>query len=163
MSDGLRLHFKSNSIDIIVCNQLIEHIKNKDHCRLIEESYRVLKPNGILYISTPNKYWPIEPHIKLHFLSYLPNNYADKYISLFKDISKYNINLLTYNKIVNIIFSKFKIIINMTPVIIKYPERFFNTYKKNKFIKILSKIIPLSILKLLNPIFPSWILIGIKK
>ncbi|OFX72093.1 MAG: hypothetical protein A2X12_02495, partial [Bacteroidetes bacterium GWE2_29_8] len=43
---------KSNSIDVVVCFQVIEHIK-KDYI-LIKEINRVLKKGGIAIISTPN-------------------------------------------------------------------------------------------------------------
>lgn len=44
--------FESSSFDIVVSNQVIEHITNIDG--FIEEIYRVLKPNGYAVISTEN-------------------------------------------------------------------------------------------------------------
>ncbi len=44
--------FNSNSLDTIVCFQLIEHIE--DDTFFIEELYRVLKPGGKLIMTTPN-------------------------------------------------------------------------------------------------------------
>lgn len=41
----------SNSVDIITCIQVIEHIENPWH--FVREAYRVLKQNGILLISFP--------------------------------------------------------------------------------------------------------------
>jgi len=43
---------KSNSFDIVISFQVIEHIKEAD--LYVQEIHRVLKPNGKAYISTPN-------------------------------------------------------------------------------------------------------------
>jgi len=163
ISNGKELQFKSNSFDIVICNQVIEHIRKQYHQKFIEESYRVLKPNGIFYIATPNKLWPIEPHTKIPLLSFLPKIMADKYMKLVKGINEYNIYLLTYNELSKILSLKYKFIINMTPIIIKNPKKFYIKDEIQKLIKPLLKRIPLDILQLFNPFFPSWILIGIKK
>ncbi len=44
--------FDDNSFDCIVCFQLIEHVE--DDKRLLTEIYRVLRPGGKLYLTTPN-------------------------------------------------------------------------------------------------------------
>lgn len=44
--------FPDNYFDIIISNQVIEHIVNIDH--FIEEIYRILKPGGYCVISTEN-------------------------------------------------------------------------------------------------------------
>lgn len=46
------LPFKSNFFDIVVANQIIEHLVNVDN--FVREIHRVLKPNGYLIISTEN-------------------------------------------------------------------------------------------------------------
>ncbi len=47
-----KLPFNDNSIDIITCIQVIEHIENPWH--FVREVNRVLKPNGFLVISFPS-------------------------------------------------------------------------------------------------------------
>lgn len=44
--------FRDNSFDVIITNQLVEHLLNPDN--LFEEIYRTLKPNGYCVIATPN-------------------------------------------------------------------------------------------------------------
>lgn len=44
--------FKSNSFDIVISNQVIEHILDIDH--FVHETYRVLKVGGYCVISTEN-------------------------------------------------------------------------------------------------------------
>ena len=48
----VRLPRVKNSVDFIVSLAVIEHISNPDN--FLNEIYRVLKPDGILYVSTPN-------------------------------------------------------------------------------------------------------------
>ncbi len=47
-----RLPFQSNFFDVILCNQVAEHLIDQDN--LFSEIARVLKPKGFLYISVPN-------------------------------------------------------------------------------------------------------------
>jgi ubiquinone/menaquinone biosynthesis C-methylase UbiE len=47
------LPFEKEYFDVIVCFETIEHVLNQE--KAIEELKRVLKPNGILIISTPEK------------------------------------------------------------------------------------------------------------
>ena len=46
------LPFKNNSFDLILCLAVIEHIENVDN--FMEQAFRVLKPGGLFYLSTPN-------------------------------------------------------------------------------------------------------------
>ena len=96
--DGQRLPFSNNSFDVVVCVEVFEHAA--DHDKLLEEAKRVLKPNGIMHITAPNKWWPIEGHYQLPFLSYLPKKAADAYVRLFKKGPSYeNIYLFpTYSQ-----------------------------------------------------------------
>lgn len=45
-------HFKTNSFDVVNMRHTIEHVKNP--LRVLGEAYRILKPNGIICIATPN-------------------------------------------------------------------------------------------------------------
>lgn len=50
------MQFESNFFDLIIANELIEHLSNPDG--FLRESRRVLKKGGFLLISTPNlSYW----------------------------------------------------------------------------------------------------------
>ena len=50
--NGTRLPLEDNSIDIITCNHVLEHIFYTEN--LIQEFKRILKPTGICIISVPN-------------------------------------------------------------------------------------------------------------
>lgn len=49
------LPFPSNFFDIVLMQEVIEHLTNPDNA--IEEAYRTLKPKGYFLISTPNLAW----------------------------------------------------------------------------------------------------------
>jgi 2-polyprenyl-3-methyl-5-hydroxy-6-metoxy-1,4-benzoquinol methylase len=50
--DGTKLKFEDNTFDVIVSFETIEHTTRYNE--MIKELKRVIKPNGIIYLSTPN-------------------------------------------------------------------------------------------------------------
>jgi 2-polyprenyl-3-methyl-5-hydroxy-6-metoxy-1,4-benzoquinol methylase len=50
--DGTKLKFEDNTFDVVVSFETIEHTKR--YHEMIKELKRVVKPNGIIYLSTPN-------------------------------------------------------------------------------------------------------------
>lgn len=79
-SDALRLPVGDQSIDVIICAQVYEHVA--DAARLFEEINRVLQPGGFVFFSGPNWLFPVEPHYFLPFLHWLPERLADAYLRL---------------------------------------------------------------------------------
>jgi len=59
--------FLDNYFDCIIAGEVIEHIPNLDG--FMKEIHRILKPNGIFAISTPNPESPIE--VFIHFQQWL--------------------------------------------------------------------------------------------
>ena len=51
---GKPLPFKDNSVDEITAIDLIEHLERKEVLLLMNEIYRILKPNGKFYHRTPS-------------------------------------------------------------------------------------------------------------
>ncbi len=95
--DGKELPFSSNTFDIVNVSDVWEHAENP--CLMLEEIQRVMKKNGILYITNPNKLWPIETHYKLLFLSYLPYIIANAYVRIMGKADRYDdIHLPTYGE-----------------------------------------------------------------
>lgn len=52
IGDGQTLPIRNNSIDVVLCGEVIEHLRNPR--KLLNESMRVLRPGGVIIISTPN-------------------------------------------------------------------------------------------------------------
>lgn len=53
IGDVASLPFQANSMDVVVSLEVIEHVP--DHNRFLKEVCRVLKPEGISLVSTPNE------------------------------------------------------------------------------------------------------------
>ena len=56
-----RLPFADDSFDVVISDQVFEHVKNYDET--LSEIRRVLKPEGISLHFFPSRYTPIEPHV----------------------------------------------------------------------------------------------------
>lgn len=53
---SVRIPYKNNTFDLVISSATIEHVINPDI--FLQEVYRVLKPNGIVLVSTPNlSFW----------------------------------------------------------------------------------------------------------
>ncbi|MHB8157574.1 MAG: class I SAM-dependent methyltransferase [Desulfocucumaceae bacterium] len=80
VGDVSEMPFKSGSIDLAICNHLLEHVERKGE--FVLDLKRVLKPDGFIYLTICNKYKLIEPHYRLPFLSWLPKGVADLYLRI---------------------------------------------------------------------------------
>jgi predicted SAM-dependent methyltransferase len=54
VGSGLVLPFKNNSIDLIHCVHVLEHVTRDKNERMLAEMFRVLKPGAETYIEVPN-------------------------------------------------------------------------------------------------------------
>jgi len=59
--DPYRLPFDDNAFDVVLTDQVFEHVKNYDET--LSEICRVLKPRGVGLNFFPSRYTPIEPHV----------------------------------------------------------------------------------------------------
>ena len=155
----LKLPFKDNSFNIIICNHVIEHVHNPD--KLLYEINRLLKRDGICYITSPNKLWPLEPHLKLPFLSFLPKRIADAYVKIACKGQVYDVYPMTYSKFTGKLKKLFDVE-NFTLEILKYPYE-YEFDNRFYYVFSISRYLPLSILKIINHFLPNWILILRKK
>ncbi len=53
MMDFLALDFDDGTFDLVTCLEVIEHLRD-DHI-FLKKAFHILKPNGVLVISTPNR------------------------------------------------------------------------------------------------------------
>ena len=113
--DALKLSFKDNSFDLIILQDVIEHLQD---CKLLlNEIRRVLKPDGMIYISTPNKYsifnFIADPHWGLPLISILKRDtIRDYFLKYFRkgEITRKDIpELLSLNDIFRSLGNYFEI------------------------------------------------------
>jgi len=154
-ADASALPFIDSSIDVIICNHILEHVHNKQ--RVIFEIKRVMKEGAVGYIAQGNRLWPIEPHYRLPFLSYLPRPLAERYLSALKGKKSYNITLPTYWEVCCLLRHNFGYVRNVTTSVVSNPSR----YHAEDLVPFGTRIAhALQILfRLFTPFLPGWIFI----
>ena len=70
MGDARHLPFPDQSFDIIYANSVIEHLRTYDDQKLFAQE--ALRVGRGVFIQTPNRWFPVEPHFVTLFLHYLP-------------------------------------------------------------------------------------------
>lgn len=151
--DAMNLRFQDNSLDIIVCNHVYEHVA--DSKILINEIYRVLKIGGVCYFGAANKFGLMEPHYHLLFLSWLPKKIANIYVRITRGKDHYYENLLSYIGLKRLL--KAYEIFDYTIKVIKEPSKYYSTdmIKTNSFVS----RIPTFVLTFIEPIIPIYIFV----
>lgn len=112
---ALQLPFTNNSFDLIIIQDVIEHLSElNDFCTEVK---RVLKTNGVIYLSTPNKLSVFnflnDPHFGLPVVSILKRQSIKKYFLKHFRKTDYNRNdiaqLFSLNALLNLFKTDFKI------------------------------------------------------
>ena len=123
IADSMTLPFRDNSVDVIVCNHIYEHVPYAN--QMMDEIYRVLKERGFCYFSAGNKYMVLEGHYGLPFLSWTPKFVSNLYLRMTGKGDSYyeeHRSLHGLKQLVN----RFRIH-DYTLSIIRDPEKFFAT------------------------------------
>ncbi len=81
--EATTLPFDDESCDLVISNHVMEHVGERpDQVHHLEELARVLRDDGLLYLSVPNRWRVVEPHFHLPFLSWLPQRAASRYLKM---------------------------------------------------------------------------------
>ena len=90
VANGSNLPFKQCFFDIIICNDVIEHVQNPK--KLLSELHRSLRDGGVLYICAPNGFSPYsiirDAHYGIFGLSLMPYNIGKFYVTKIRKISQ---------------------------------------------------------------------------
>lgn len=91
--EGTALPFEDGSFDVVISNHVVEHVGGEDaQLHHLSEVRRVLGPDGVCYLATPNRWAVIEPHFKLPLLSWLPERLRSPYLRLARRGTVYDCN-----------------------------------------------------------------------
>ena len=149
-ADAMALPFLDDTFDIIICNQVYEHIPSPE--RMMKEIYRTLKHRGVCYFGAGTKYVIRERHYNLYFLSWLPKKIADKYVKFMNKGDEFYETLYSLRQLKNLLCD-FEIF-DYTRNILNEPNKFYAAGEvfRFKFInKLVSKLYP--VLKYVSPGF----------
>jgi SAM-dependent methyltransferase len=91
--DGCALPFPDQSFDIVYSNAVLEHLPSPAHVeRFAAEVQRVGKG---WFVTTPNLWYPIEPHYHLPFVQFLPEESQRKLVKALGKVPYENLRLFT--------------------------------------------------------------------
>ncbi len=79
--DGRMLPFKSGSFDIVFSNSVIEHVGDEAAQRAFAQE--VARVGRRYWIQTPNRRFPVEMHVMLPLIHYLPKSWQQKIVQRF--------------------------------------------------------------------------------
>ena len=119
--NGYALPFEDNVFDFVYCAQVLEHVRRKD--KFIKELYRVLEPDGIAFISAPNKLWYKEEHSGLLLANLLPHSLCERYVKWRKrrfESDEWNVWLPTYLSLSRLLSCDFEILADTIDFINEY-------------------------------------------
>lgn len=152
-SDGTRSALADGSVDVIVCNQVYEHVE--DQPGLAFEIERLLKPNGFCYFGAGNRFVLIEGHYFLPCLSWMPMWMSHLYLNLMGRKVKYDVYLLSLRRLRKLL-KNFEMI-DYTERLIRDPERFAATdvIRADSWLARL----PRWMFRRVYPMLPAWVFI----
>ena len=80
--NGTGLPFQNQVFDYIFAFDVIEHLVGGISWQIdfLKELRRTLQPLGMIFLTTPNFWYPYEGHTNLYFPQYLPASWRDRYI-----------------------------------------------------------------------------------
>src|SRR5205807_1627184 len=85
--------------DIVLCDYLLEHVEDPNS--LISVIARHLEPHGAYFLSTNNKWWPLEGHygLPIPLISWLPRAWANRYVRLMGFGTEYSVYPISWNRL----------------------------------------------------------------
>jgi hypothetical protein len=75
-ASGTELPFEDDSFDVAFSNAVVEHVGGRDQQRKFVAELCRVAPR--VFLSTPNRWFPVETHTLLPFLHWLPRGAADR-------------------------------------------------------------------------------------
>lgn len=153
-ADGSQLPVADGSVDLVVLNHIYEHVLHPD--AVLDEIYRVLSNDGVVYLGLANRFGIVEPHYRLPFLSFLPPPVADWYVRVAGRASHYHERLRSPRALRRML--RGFTVWDYSVAVIKQADRFAATDTVRPG---LSRV-PDRMLRAVLPVVPTYIWIGAK-
>lgn len=132
IADAQQLPLKEQTVDKIICAEVIEHLNNPD--QLITESQRVLKEDGVIVISTPNDHsiWGIYEF--LWDVCGSGRNYGETHLKFFsvKDLEMYFKSFRTRSNVTLFFMSPFVALSNSW-TLVRWSKKFDALFERINF------------------------------
>ena len=88
------LPLPAESCDLVLAGDVIEHVADPE--AFVAGCARVLRPGGLLFLATPNRYsLGLEPHVRLWGVGYLPRRLAERYVRAVRHSTYSHVRLLS--------------------------------------------------------------------
>jgi SAM-dependent methyltransferase len=81
--DGRRLPFADRAFDLVISQQVLEHVPASQFNSYYAEEGRVLRPGGVAYHQVPHKLVPYDSHSRTWLLTVLPRRVAEPAMRVF--------------------------------------------------------------------------------
>lgn len=102
--EGTELPFDDESFDVVISNHTIEHVGGPDQQLVhLREIARTLRPDGLVYLSSPSRWAFVEPHFKVPMLSWLPPSARNRALRLSRRGEVYDISPRTRGELADLI------------------------------------------------------------
>ena len=151
----MELPFSNNCFDVVITNHVVEHVGDWDQQLLhIKEIQRVLTPTGQCYLAVPNRWMLTEPHYQLKFLSWLPKNWRNTYLKLWRKGSFYDCEPFGLSELEALLKQADVSFENLS---VQATKLTLELEKPNTFINIFFRKIPNKVLSAFKPIIPTLI------
>jgi 2-polyprenyl-3-methyl-5-hydroxy-6-metoxy-1,4-benzoquinol methylase len=148
------LPFDDGQFDVVISNQVLEHVW--DQKRHIREIARVLKADGVAYLSTPNRFCLMEPHHRLPLLAWFGDRVARTYLKCASG-KDWDVKLLSYRKLLRMLSGYF-VAIDAIPQVMSKPLRYHQT--GNERLARCFSLIPSFLWRAsFNPLLPSFMIV----
>jgi SAM-dependent methyltransferase len=145
------LEFPPDTFDVVICNQVYYWLE--DPGTLMADIHRILKPGGVCFLASVNKYKLWEAQYRLPLLSMLPRPLADVYVRAAGKGSRFGCRYLSFWGLRRLC-ARF-VIHGYTARILKDPEKY--KFTKLSSAAALTQSIPVAWLEWLEPLSPNFV------
>jgi ubiquinone/menaquinone biosynthesis C-methylase UbiE len=159
VSPAESLPMKDQAVPTVVCYNIWEHVENPH--ALMNQIARVLRRGGVLFLVVPNRFWIMETHYKLPFLSWLPQHLADMFVRISGRGTKYDVNCPTWWELESSLKSWGFQVDNLNLYVLRNFKKLYPTpeylgnvkYRIGSMMSLLLRFLPNSIGQLLSDLF----------